>query len=98
MSDVRETLKIWMKRAASMARGLGASMGGVEGTAVSLGAGILEGVSDLLETRTPEEVTQMIYEVVANPAKKIDLTDAEREVARILAARRAADAAAEETP
>jgi DNA-binding CsgD family transcriptional regulator len=40
----------------------------------------------------------MIYELVAHPAKKIDLTDAEREVARILAARRAADAAAEETP
>ncbi len=92
MSDTRETVQTWMKRAASMARGLGSSIGGAEGTAISLGAGIIEGISELLETRTPEEVKQMVYELAAHPAKKIDLTDAEREVARILAERRAEEA------
>jgi hypothetical protein len=91
MSEASETVRQVLSVLASTAGGF-ASMGtGPYSVAASAAAGLLDGVSDLLKHRTPEEVRQLVYELVANPAKKIDLSDAEREVARILAQRRRAE-------
>lgn len=91
MSDAAETIRQVLGVLASTAGGFARMGTGPYSVAATAAAGLLDGVSELLTHREPEEVRQLVYELVANPAKKIDLSDAEREVARILAERRRAE-------
>jgi len=82
--DVRNILLSLAKGAETY----GALAGGVVGTATSAAAGIVIAAASLLKQRTPEEVKNLIYDLAADPADKVDLTGLDDHVAAIIANRR----------
>jgi hypothetical protein len=73
---------------ANGAKTYGALAGGTAGAAVSAAAGIVTAAASLLKHRTPEEVKQLIYDLAADPADKVNLDGLEDHVAAIIANRR----------
>lgn len=95
MSDIDPKVKMWLERGLKAAKAIAPIVGGLEGQALSSTAGLVQGLIDLLGVRSVEDTRAMLYEMIAHPAKKLDLTEAERNVAKILAERRARDAETE---
>jgi hypothetical protein len=82
--DVRNILLSLAKGAETY----GALAGGTVGTATSAAAGLVVAVASLLKQRTPEEAKQLIYDLAANPADRVDLSGLDDHVAAIIANRR----------
>lgn len=67
--------------------------GAVSGHPVASGAsgaaaGLLVAVSTLLKHRTPAEVKQLIYDLAANPADRVNLSGLDAEIAAVIGNRR----------
>jgi hypothetical protein len=91
LSELDPKVKLWLERGLKAAKAIAPVVGGIEGQSISAAIGLVQGVVDLLGVRSVEATRELLYEMIAHPAKKLDLTDAERAVAMILAKRRARD-------
>jgi hypothetical protein len=87
-----ETVRHYVLGAAKGLETLGSLAGPTPaGIAAQAAGALIAGIAGLLKSRTPEEVRTLLEDLDANPAKRVDLSGLDAEIADVIQKRRDAD-------